>query len=79
MARAPSAAKHTLRAALFVVGVLTVAIVMRAFSFLADAGAIGAGYAAKQLCSGVFVAQLPARFVMDTDVLRHANDPRKTH
>lgn len=69
MARAPSAAKHTLRAALFVVGVLTVAIVMRAFSFLADAGAIGAGYAAKQLCSGVFVAQLPARFVMDTDVL----------
>ena len=33
------------------------------------AGAIGAGYAAKQICSGVFVAQLPEKFVVETDVL----------
>ncbi len=33
------------------------------------AGAIGAGYAAKQICSGVFVARLPEQFVVDTDVL----------
>ena len=33
------------------------------------AGAIGAGYAAKQICSGVFVARLPKQFVVDTDVL----------
>jgi len=34
-----------------------------------QAGAIGAGYAAKQICSAVFVARLPARFILDTDVL----------
>jgi len=34
-----------------------------------QAGAIGAGYAAKQICSGVFVARLPAQFVLETDVL----------
>jgi CubicO group peptidase (beta-lactamase class C family) len=33
------------------------------------AGGIGAGYAAKQICSGVFVAQLPEQFVVETDVL----------
>jgi CubicO group peptidase (beta-lactamase class C family) len=33
------------------------------------AGAIGSGYAAKQICSGVFVARLPERFIVDTDVL----------
>jgi CubicO group peptidase (beta-lactamase class C family) len=33
------------------------------------AGAIGAGYAAKQICSGVFVAQLPEQFVVETDIL----------
>ena len=33
------------------------------------AGAIGAGYAAKQICSGVFVARLPEQFAVDTDVL----------
>jgi CubicO group peptidase (beta-lactamase class C family) len=33
------------------------------------AGAIGAGYAAKQICSGVFVSRLPERFIVDTDVL----------
>jgi CubicO group peptidase (beta-lactamase class C family) len=33
------------------------------------AGAIGAGYAAKQICSGVFVARLPEQFVVDTDAL----------
>lgn len=34
-----------------------------------QAGAIGAGYAAKQICSGVFVARLPERFIVETDVL----------
>ena len=34
-----------------------------------QAGAIGAGYAAKQICSGVFVAGLPEHFVVNTDVL----------
>ena len=33
------------------------------------AGAIGAGYAAKQICSGMFVARLPEQFVLETDVL----------
>ena len=33
------------------------------------AGTIGAGYAAKQICSGVFVAQLPEQFVVERDVL----------
>ena len=33
-----------------------------------QAGAIGAGYAAKQICSGVFVARLPEQFVVETDV-----------
>ena len=34
-----------------------------------QAGTIGAGYAAKQICSGVFVARLPEQFVVSTDVL----------
>ena len=34
-----------------------------------NAGAIGAGYAAKQICSGVFVARLPEDFVLNNDVL----------
>ncbi|MGB1959161.1 MAG: serine hydrolase domain-containing protein, partial [Luminiphilus sp.] len=34
-----------------------------------QAGAIGAGYAAKQICSGIFVARLPEQFVVETDVL----------
>jgi len=34
-----------------------------------QAAVIGAGYAAKQICSGVFVARLPERFVVDNDVL----------
>ncbi len=33
-----------------------------------SAGKIGVGYAAKQLCSGVFVSELPARFVLDHDI-----------
>ena len=37
--------------------------------FAVQAGAISAGYAAKQICSGVFVARLPAQFVLETDVL----------
>ncbi len=33
-----------------------------------SAGKVGVGYAAKQLCSGVFVSGLPARFVLDNDI-----------
>jgi CubicO group peptidase (beta-lactamase class C family) len=33
-----------------------------------SAGKVGVGYAAKQLCSGVFVSGLPARFVLDHDI-----------
>ena len=40
-----------------------------AIRLVGQAGAIGAGYAAKQICSGVFVARLPERFILDTDVL----------
>ena len=35
----------------------------------AQAGTVGAGYAAKQICSGVFVARLSEQFVVNTDVL----------
>jgi len=52
-----------------IIGALMLVLLSRAVSFIADAGAIGAGYAAKQLCSGLFVARLPERFVMDNDVL----------
>ena len=37
--------------------------------FVMQAGTVGAGYAAKQICSGVFVARLPEQFVVNTDVL----------
>ena len=34
-----------------------------------DAAEVATGYSAKQLCSGVFVAGLPARFVIERDIL----------
>jgi len=34
-----------------------------------DAAEVAAGYSAKQLCSGVFVAGLPAAFVIERDIL----------
>ena len=37
--------------------------------FVMQAGTVGAGYAAKQICSGVFVARLSEQFVVNTDVL----------
>jgi CubicO group peptidase (beta-lactamase class C family) len=64
-----SAANGNLRTRLLIVGALSLAILLRGLVFLTDAGAIGAGYAAKQLCSGVFVARLPELFVLNTDVL----------
>jgi CubicO group peptidase (beta-lactamase class C family) len=33
-----------------------------------SAGKVGVGYAAKQLCSGVFVSGLPASFVLENDI-----------
>ena len=69
MATTFSAAKHNRRFGLLIVGALSLALLLRGLSFLMDAGAIGAGYAAKQLCSGIFVARLPEHFVLNTDVL----------
>ena len=69
MATIFSAAKQDLRFGLLFVGALSLALLARGLSFLMDAGAIGAGYAAKQLCSGIFVARLPEHFVLNTDVL----------
>ena len=69
MATTFSAANRNLRPGLLVVGALSLALLFRGLVFLTDAGAIGAGYAAKQLCSGIFVARLPEHFVLNTDVL----------
>jgi CubicO group peptidase (beta-lactamase class C family) len=69
MATTFSTANRNLRPGLLVVGALSLALLFRGLVFLTDAGAIGAGYAAKQLCSGIFVARLPEHFVLNTDVL----------
>ena len=45
-------------------------LVIAAFFWaLHGAASIGVGYSAKQLCSGVFVSQLPAEFVLEKDIL----------
>lgn len=45
-------------------------LVIAAFFWaLHGAANIGVGYSAKQLCSGVFVSQLPAEFVLEKDIL----------
>ena len=45
-------------------------LVIAAFVWALDGAAkIGVGYSAKQLCSGVFVSQLPAEFVLEKDIL----------
>ena len=45
-------------------------LVIVAFFWALDGAAkIGVGYSAKQLCSGVFVSQLPAEFVLEKDIL----------
>ncbi|MDA9710776.1 beta-lactamase family protein [Luminiphilus sp.] len=46
-----------------------IAALVLAVRLTMQAGAVGAGYAAKQICSGVFVARLPEQFVLQTDVL----------
>ena len=46
-----------------------IATVVLPARFVMQAGTIGAGYAAKQICSGIFVARLPEQFVVSTDVL----------
>ena len=69
MATTFTATPRNLRLGLLIVGALSLALLFRGLVFLTDAGAIGAGYAAKQLCSGIFVARLPEHFVLNTDVL----------
>ena len=62
-------AQRPRRVPTLIISAVGILLLLRAAIFVADAGLIGAGYAAKQLCSGVFVARLPERFVVDTDVL----------
>ena len=62
-------ARRPRRLPTLIISAVGILLLLRAAIFVADAGLIGAGYAAKQLCSGVFVARLPERFVVDTDVL----------
>ena len=57
------------RATIWIAGLAVMIGVAVALRLALQAGAIGAGYAAKQICSGVFVARLPEQFVVDTDVL----------
>ena len=57
------------RAIIWVTGLAVIIGIAMGARLAAQAGAIGAGYAAKQICSGVFVAGLPKRFVVETDVL----------
>ena len=44
-------------------------IIAAFFWTLHSAASIGVGYSAKQLCSGVFVSQLPAEFILEKDIL----------
>ena len=57
------------RATILIAGLAVTIGAAMAIRLAVQAGAIGAGYAAKQICSGVFVARLPEQFVVDTDVL----------
>ena len=57
------------RATIWIVGLAVMIGAAMAARLAVQAGAIGAGYAAKQICSGVFVARLPEQFVVETDVL----------
>ena len=52
------------------IALVLVSLVIAAFVWALDGAAkIGVGYSAKQLCSGVFVSQLPAEFVLEKDIL----------
>ena len=57
------------RATILIAGLAVTIGAAMAIRLALQAGAIGAGYAAKQICSGVLVAQLPEQFVVETDVL----------
>jgi CubicO group peptidase (beta-lactamase class C family) len=57
------------RATILIAGLAVTIGAAMAIRLAVQAGAIGAGYAAKQICSGVLVAQLPEQFVVETDVL----------
>ena len=57
------------RATIWIAGLALMIGIAMATRLAVQAGAIGAGYAAKQICSGVFVARLPEQFVVETDVL----------
>ena len=56
------------RATIWIAGLALMIGIAMATRLAVQAGAIGAGYAAKQICSGVFVARLPEQFVVETDV-----------
>ena len=46
-----------------------IVILAKGLSLLTLASEIAAGYAAKQICSGVFVARLPEHYVVGKDVM----------
>ncbi|MEP4486421.1 MAG: serine hydrolase [Halioglobus sp.] len=53
---------------LIVVLGIPVFVLIAAYPWLKQATAIPLGYSAKQMCSGVFVAQLPEQFVLEHDI-----------
>ena len=57
------------RATMWTAGLAVIIGVAMALRLAGQAGEIGAGYAAKQICSGVLVARLPEQFIVGTDVL----------
>ena len=52
---------------LLVLGLPALAVIA-AYPWLKQAAAIPLGYSAKQMCSGVFVAQLPEQFILEHDI-----------
>ena len=57
-----------MRIAIRFTALLVVAVLAFAAIYLRNAAAVATGYSAKQLCSGVFVARLPAAFVEERDI-----------
>ncbi|MEO0437870.1 MAG: serine hydrolase [Pseudomonadota bacterium] len=57
-----------MRIALRIIALLFVAVLAFALIYVRSAASVAVGYSAKQLCSGVFVAGLPASFIEERDI-----------